>query len=191
MRLSRRPFSTPCCTLCRAVYTQHDSSDNFAASWETYYIFLQAPATICGGGKKPHQPSDSAFQVYCIIQVREMHWKGAKLLLMTSSLTREVEALRTKPKQPMTQQDKHLPPTQHTGAGFSVGPCVLNGHVPSPSTLKCSAHEPPGKSLTYANHIQLKRHICLLGKWYLPSARLFIHWLYRILFSDLKKTYSS
>lgn len=34
------------------------------------------------------------------------------LVLITCSLTREVEALRTKPKQPMTQQDKHLPPAQ-------------------------------------------------------------------------------
>lgn len=29
--------------------------------------------------KKPQQPSANVFQVYCIIQVREMHWNGAKL----------------------------------------------------------------------------------------------------------------
>lgn len=54
------------------------------------------------------------------------------VVLITRSLAREVEALRTKPKQPMTQQDKHLPPAQHTGAGFSQRPVlctVLSLHL--------------------------------------------------------------
>lgn len=132
MRLTKRPSSTPCCVLCRVLYTQHASSD--CSKLRNIVYFPLNPSYYMWWGEMPHQPSDSVFQVYCIVQVRDVQssWVSSStmtrqktnVVLITCSLTREIGALRTKPKQPMTQQDKHLPPAQHTRAGFPQHPVL-------------------------------------------------------------------
>lgn len=124
---------------------------------EEHTIFSFKPKLLCVVGEIPTNPLrvyskfTASFRLGRCTETckalakNTMTRQKTNVVLITCSPIQEVEALRTKPKQRMTQQDKHLPSTQEPGF-FSA--LRLKGPVPSPSTPKRSAHEPSGKSLT-------------------------------------------